>query len=227
MSGRMPSCKEPEAFDLGVALWHFLPVSAWLTPVSLAWKAQVSIPELLPISLLVTFFLLASTSPSPAAQKAGHTPVTFAHSQELVLGCLSPLHQPCVHCSSFSWGWGASWYHRLGTRLRVCRTQLCQQCVQLQGCPWAPIFLWGLNQSGPRGLLRHSSHTTHPILPFQLRTQIPVRFSIKFKCQCFSLNLPFPGHLLWTRPYAKGLKIFVWITSALLWRTSQMKNKNI
>lgn len=103
MSGQMPSCEEPAAFDSGVALWHFLLVPVLTQANASGLKNRVSIPELTPLP--ATFFLLASSSRQAACAKAaGHTLVISAYSQCLVPGWLSPPHQLCLCCSLFSRG---------------------------------------------------------------------------------------------------------------------------
>ena len=95
----MPSCQEPEAFDLGVALWHFLLVpvltqanGSGLKNLSLHPRAPPHLPSIdfLPISIL-------QSARQPAAKMAVHTLVIFAHSQ-----CLFPYSTSCVSAAAYS-----------------------------------------------------------------------------------------------------------------------------
>lgn len=102
MSDWMPGCKEPEGFNLGMALWHI-----FLAPVlTQASGSCLNSPSLLSRVLfhhLSHCFLLISicqVTRQPAAKMAGHAPVIFAHSQYFVPGCLSALLQLCL-CGSF------------------------------------------------------------------------------------------------------------------------------
>lgn len=83
----MPSCREPEAFDLGVALWYFLLVpvltqtnGSGLKNLSLHPRAPPHLPSIdfLPIRIL-------QSARQPATTMTGRTLVIFAHSQ-----CLLP-----------------------------------------------------------------------------------------------------------------------------------------
>ena len=107
MSDWMPGSKEPEGFNLGMALWHTSWLLCSLRPVGLAWIAQVSSPGFFSITLPIAFFLSAS------ARSPGSLPLRWQAMLLWYLLTLSILSQGAFpHSSSCAFAAASSQEHK-------------------------------------------------------------------------------------------------------------------